>query len=171
MKLKGGAVPKSLKDVKLKISNSKEEKNNTIVNLFRSSKSFYLSRSHNKCPVEKLCQFCMVRSVIGRMNEEKGRQKIIPVELEAIRYENTEGKWSHLHQLLSKCMESNKELMKIMCPVFTCLSCNNVVSTENDMWIDLKQRTKNHDDSIYALLELKKKSLLEKHKEESHHSF
>ena len=135
----------------------------------RGTKSFSLCQSHTQCSVEEQCQFCLVRSVIKRINDAKGRQKIIPVELECIKYENIIGKWSHLHQLLKMCIERNKEFKTVICPEFSCLSCNSTVSTDNEIWIDLHQAK--NDETIYDLIEKMMNELREKHQKESRHSY
>ena len=76
-KLKGGAKEETPKQFV-----SKTDKYNTVLNLLRSSKLFEQFNNHEKCQVTDFCSFCLLRSLMLKINNTKGRKKIIPVEIE-----------------------------------------------------------------------------------------
>ena len=68
-RLRGGS-----KVEKMKKFASKTKEYNTVLNSLRSSKIFEQFNYHQKCPIEDACGFCLLRSVIFKVNSRKGRQ-------------------------------------------------------------------------------------------------
>ena len=103
LKLNGGGKT-------IKIFNSKNDNVNNSLHVLRSSKFFSLFKNHLKCPVTEECNFCLLRSCLLKINHEKGRNKIQPIEVECQR--NVIGNTSAdtCVALLQKAAESFKEL-------------------------------------------------------------
>ena len=58
-----------------------------LLAVLRSMSLFFNFPQHSKCPLSKkntrqnLCSFCLIRSLVVRINEDKGRKSLKPVEL------------------------------------------------------------------------------------------
>ena len=78
LKLRGGGR----ENVKVKkyISNTKDI--NLVLNSLRSSSMLASFTLHNKCPAKNFCKFCLLRSAIIKINLQKGKQLIKPLEVE-----------------------------------------------------------------------------------------
>ena len=123
---------------------------------------FLALENHPKCSSEEKCHFCLTRSVLIRINESKGRQTMIPVEMEAMDFSGMDRTWGFLHDTLNKCAQSNSHLKKCLKPVIKCLKCKTLISDGNiglSMFVDPDRRNQN----IVDLIESKLKSALELH--------
>jgi len=81
LKLRGGAQTPKKKEQPKEFSSTFEELN-TALNVLRSSTSILCLNNHHKCRISEFCDFCLLRSLIIKINSPKGRQRIIPVEVE-----------------------------------------------------------------------------------------
>ena len=116
-KLKGGA-----KEETIKRFISKTDQYNTVLNVLRSSKLFEQFNNHEKCRVADLCSFCLLRSLMFKINNPKGRKKIIPVEIE-IQFQSTDDQQPiscKLADILRKASSCNQEFKKSIC----IMNCN-----------------------------------------------
>ena len=85
LKLKGGA-----KHLKLKKFNSAYSNLNIALNLIRSSNILGQFNYHQKCLQSKGCSFCLLRSCLCKINMQKGRNSVVPVEIEVQKLETSE---------------------------------------------------------------------------------
>ena len=111
-KLRGGAKEETVKQFV-----SKTESYNTVLNLLRSSKLFEQFNNHIKCQVTDMCSFCLLRSSMFKINNPKGRRKIIPLEIE-IQLRTTSDQrsiTSILEEILDKASSSNQEFKNSIC--------------------------------------------------------
>ena len=111
-KLKGGAKKETIKQFI-----SKTDQYNTVLNILRSSKLFKQFNNHEKCQVGDLCSFCLLRSLMFKINNPKGRKKIIPVEIE-IQFQSTPDQQPIsciLADILDKASSCNQEFKNSVC--------------------------------------------------------
>ena len=80
LKLKGGA-----KQLKIKTFNPTHALNllrsTHALNLLRSTHIFGQFMNHQKCLQSENCYICLLRSCMFKINAEKGRNSVIPVEI------------------------------------------------------------------------------------------
>ena len=158
MKLKGGAG-QSKESFKVKQFVSKIEEYNAVLNLLRSSNLFEQFNSHNKCPVNNLCSFCLLRSLIYRVNSCKGRQTIVPVEVECQhgRQPKSLSKTTTLINILDRVITSSPDFKKAISPTW----CSKPSLPEEEFLIHLNDEGENRN--ISHLLKMKLDYLLQKH--------
>ena len=136
MKLKGGSR-KEKEALNVKKFTSETEEINLVSNLLRSSSMFEsLNEKHKKCAVSQFCNFCLLRSSIYRINLEKGRKAIKPVELECQSFNN--GNQSYIEVLknvLESSMESYSLFTNEIVPKWECTCCTNVLKSNNGEFI------------------------------------
>ena len=138
-KLKGGA-----KVEKIKKFSSKTDQFNTVLNCLRSCKVFEQFSNHGKCFVGNNCSFCLLRSLIFKINSTKGRQAIKPVELES--QENSENLQSSsllLEHVLENITLSYAPFHKAIHPVWMCRVCNEPIFREEGNFIQLNEEADN----------------------------
>ena len=103
LKLNGGAKT-------FKLFSSKNDILNKSLHTLRSSNFFSLFNNHAKCPVIEECKFCLLRSCLIKINQEKGRQKIQPVEIECQKDVSRNSSADTCVAVLQMAVESFKEL-------------------------------------------------------------
>merc|ERR1711954_123152 len=111
-KLKGGA-----KEERIKQFTSKNDKYNTVLNILRSSKLFEQFNNHEKCQVADFCSFCLLRSLMFKINNPKGRKTIVPIEIEfqLCPTSNQQPIISILEYILDKASSCNPEFKNSIC--------------------------------------------------------
>ena len=164
-KLKGGAC-QSKENFKLKQFVSKVEEYNSVLNFVRSSKVFEQFNTHIKCPVKNLCSFCLLRSLIYRINSSKGRQTIVPVEVECEygRKPKSISNSTTLINILDGALTSNPDFKKAISPIW----CSIHSLHEDDILIYLNVEEENRKIShlLDCLIKKKKSRILLQYYEE-----
>ena len=153
-RLRGGS-----KVEKMKKFASKTKEYNTVLNSLRSSKIFEQFNYHQKCPIEDACGFCLLRSVIFKVNSRKGRETMIPVELESqLGATSQKSPYLILKEVLEKCMSTNQDFKKAILQDWKCSRCNQSSLENDDQPMVLLGDTVD-DKKLNLLLKLKMESL------------
>ena len=116
LKLNGGANT-------IKLFNSKNDILNNALHILRSSNFLSLFNYHVKCPVTEECNFCLLRSCLIKINQEKGRKKIQPVEIECQKDVLRNSSAETCIAILQMATESFKELEKTVTSDWYCSIC------------------------------------------------
>ena len=162
LKLRGGAQTPKKKDHPKEFSSTFEELN-TALNVLRSSTSILCLKNHRKCRIGEFCDFCLLRSLIIKINSPKGRQRIIPVEVEC-HLERTDYPIFYigfLYEVLRKAFSANMEYEKEMCFVLRCNSCNEEITKDDDFALNLESDAENRN--VKHLLEVTIKKMWKYH--------
>ena len=85
LKLRGGGSRKQIPPKKIV---SGVEEINCALNCLRSVRSIQMENNHEKCDVSKNCSICLLRSCLSKINTNKGRKTIVPVEVESEHFLN-----------------------------------------------------------------------------------
>ena len=142
LKLKGGGT----ENLKVKRFTSESKAINTALNSFRSSSMLDSFGKHKKCPPGMFCNFCLLRSIILRINLPKGRQAIIPLEVECqsfITEKITE--IEVLSSVLENACNSFPAFADAIKPQWKCLCCKNTKSNDVETIITLDSAGKNRE--------------------------
>ena len=123
-RLKGGAKKEK---IKIKYFGSKEVKFNIILNLLRSSRLIDCFNKHNRCEPSLSCSFCLLRSLMNKINNPKGRQAVVPVEIECQPFSLQQPVSSLLDQLMIRVNASYPEFKNAMSPTLYCICCSTNV--------------------------------------------
>ena len=119
-RLRGGA-----KFDKVKKFVSRTTELNIVLNSLRSSRIYEQFNNHKKCSLEDTCGFCLLRSSMYKINNKKGRQTIIPIELESqLSFETQHSSFSIFEDVLKKAAASNQDFKKAISPRLMCKKCN-----------------------------------------------
>ena len=159
-RLKGGARKEK---IKIKYFESKMEKFNIVLNLLRSSKSMDSFNKHKKCEPSLLCSFCLLRSLMLKINNPKGRQAVIPVEIECQHFSLLQPVSSLLNQVIARVNASYPEFKNAISPTWYCTCCNTSVGFSDECFINLNHEIKNK--KLDELIGIKYNSLLKDHRE------
>ena len=138
LKLRGGGGQK----VKKYISDTKNI--NLVLNSLRSSSVLASLNAHNKCPAKSFCSFCLLRSVIFKINIQKGRQSIKPSEVECQLFKSIE--MTHINILkviLDNASQSYPSFSSIITPQWNCSCCTYVEGNNNESVMILDSEDKN----------------------------
>ena len=138
-KLKGGAKNEKKNDLKTKQFTSKIEAYNNALNLIRSSKAIEQFNNHHKCSVANFCSFCLLRSLMYKINTSKGRQFIVPVEVECQHglTSETRSNSTMLEQILENAFTANPAFKNAISPSWCCNICNHTLSQDEGMFVNL----------------------------------
>ena len=153
-RLRGGS-----KVEKIKKFVSKTNEYNTVLNSLRSSKIFEQFNFHEKCPIEDACGFCLLRSLIIKVNSKKGRETMIPVELESqLGAKSQKSPYLILKEVLEKCMSTNQDFKRSIKQHWKCSRCSQTsLENENQPMVLLGETQDNK--KLNFLLKLKMESL------------
>ena len=162
LKLKGGGM----ENLKVKRFTSDSKEINTALNSLRSSSMLDSFSKHKKCPPNMFCQFCLLRSIIFRINLPKGRQAIMPLEVEcqSIITENIT-ETEVLSSVLDNACNSFPAFADTIKPQWRCLCCQNMKSNDGKSIITLDSEAKNRE--ISDLLNTKYNTIKEEHLKEA----
>ena len=114
--------------------------------------------AHNKCPAKSFCSFCLLRSVIFKINIQKGRQSIKPSEVECQLFKSIE--MTHINILkviLDNASQSYPSFSSIITPQWNCSCCTYVEGNNNEIVIILDSEDKHR--RINHLVEAKYNSI------------
>ena len=159
MKLKDGGR-KEKEELKVKKFISKTGEINVVLNLLRSSAMFEsMNIKHEKCAVSQFCNFCLLRSSIYRINLQKGRQTLTPVELECQPFKSIDQSFvGVLENVLENAIMSCSSFKNEIIPQWECSCCTSLLkSSYIDFIIQLDNATT--DREISNLIEMKYNSL------------
>ena len=162
LKLKGGGT----ENLKVKRFTSESKSINTALNSFRSSSMLDSFGKHKKCPPGMFCNFCLLRSIILRINLPKGRQAIMPLEVECqsfITEKITE--IEVLSSVLENACNSFPAFADAIKPQWKCLCCKNTKSNDVESIITLDSAAKNRE--ISNLVKTKYNTIKEVYLEEA----
>merc|ERR1712096_268040 len=130
-KLKGGAPNRG----KVKSFKAEEEELNLLdcLNLLRSSNMCEQFKDHKKCAIKTSCNFCLLRSIIYKVNQEKGRQSFIPVEIQCQTFTNLKDKSiiEVLEAVLDNVSESLLDFEAAVFAKWHCSCCQQTVLKES----------------------------------------
>ena len=116
---------------------------------------------HKKCPINsELCNFCLLRSAVYKINSPKGRQAIIPQEVECQSFRTADIP-SLLQSLLNNANQSFPMFGDIIESKWTCSCCSKEVQTSVGNIIQLDNESPNRD--LNNLLKLKEDSIKYEH--------
>ena len=161
-RLRGGGAKKE--KIKIRYFESKMEEFNIILNLLRSSGSIDGFNKHTRCKPSLLCSFCLLRSLMFKIKNPKGRPAVIPVEIECQRFSSLQPVSSLLDQLMIKVIASYPDFKNAISPTWYCTCCSKNVDFGDGCFINLNQEIKNT--KLDDLIRIKFNSLLEDHREE-----
>ena len=120
LKLKGGGTD----NLKVKRFTSNINDINIALNALRSSCMFNSSGNHEKCSSKTFCNFCLLRSLVFKINMPKGRLLLQPVEAE---YQLNETDSMSIVEILEKFLnnasQSNLSFSNVIKPAWTCSCC------------------------------------------------
>ena len=160
-RLKGGAKKD---EIKIKYFGSKEENFNILLNFLRSSRLINCFNKHRRCEPSLLCSFCLLRSLMHKINNPKGRQAVMPVEIECQSFSLLQPVSSLCDLLMIRVITSYPEFKNAISPAFYCTCCSTNVGFEDGCLITLNHEIKNT--KIEDLIKIKFKWLLKDHIEE-----
>ena len=134
------------------------------MNALRSSCMFNSSGNHEKCASKTFCNFCLLRSLVFKINMPKGRLLLQPVEAE---YQLNETDSMSIVKLLEKFLnnasQSNVSFSNVIKPAWTCSCCRKQNSSTDGSIIHLDNVTESRE--INRLLKAKYRTLKEQHLE------
>ena len=107
---------------------------NNVMNVLRNCSPLKLSKGHKKCEVSSYCSFCLLRSSIIKINNLKGRQSLIPTEVE-LQISNKYGfdcEPKIMTTILQQACKSNHSLGRAMKTKLICSSCKDIVACSDD---------------------------------------
>ena len=125
LKLKGGAKP-----LKMKIFNSVHADLNTALNLLRSTNVLAQFMNHQKCLQSENCCFCLLRSCLFKINTQKGRNSIVPVEIEVQKLENCATPIAVCQSIVQNAAKSLKEFEIALKTKWSCSICSEELHDE-----------------------------------------
>ena len=165
MKLKGGGTEK----FKLKTFKSTNLAINSVLNALRSSSMFEPLNMHKKCPLtsDKWCNFCLLRSPISKINSPKGKQEIIPVEVEVQPISNEENLYQVLQTIFINAARSYSLFSSTFVPELKCSCCMKICSNTSEHIIELNNENTNRE--IGNLVQDKFDSIKDGHAKEAIH--
>ena len=116
LKLKGGGKD----DLKVKIFTSDNNNVNLALNALRSSSLMNSYSEHKKCAAKTFCNFCLLRSIVFKINMSAGRKAIQPVEAE-VQIQNPDMSIIEiLHSILNNTVQSEPTFLNGIKSVWTC---------------------------------------------------
>jgi len=95
---------------------------------------------HEKCAAKTFCNFCLLRSIVFKINMSAGRKSIQPVEAE-VQIQNPDMSIIEiLHSILNNTVQSEPSFLNGIKPLWTCTCCSeqssstegNIVYLDND---------------------------------------
>ena len=150
--------------VKKYISNTKDI--NLVLNSLRSSSMLASFTLHNKCPAKNFCKFCLLRSAIIKINLQKGKQLIKPLEVECKPFSAVGiTPIEVLKSVLDNASQSFPSFSGIITPQWSCSCCRNVEDNNAENIIILDNEATNR--KITHLVEAKYNSIKNKHLEQA----
>ena len=158
LKLKGGGTD----NLKVKRFTSDNNNVNLALNALRSSSLLNIYSEHKKCAAKTFCNFCLLRSIVFKINSSKGRQSLQPIEVEG-QLNNCDNLSviEILNRFIINSTQSVSSFLNAINPVWTCSCCRKENSNTDGSIIFLDNDAKNRE--ISNLLKLKYCSLKEKH--------
>ena len=154
-KLKGGA-----KSVKPKTFKAKDNVLNSALNFLRSTQLLYIFDTHQKCSLSENCSFCFLRSCISKINQIKGRQSIIPIEVEAQNLSTSLSSVPMICEIINSAAISQGNFKKAISSKWHCSCCLQDISHENIL-MELGECQQGND--IMDMIDQKFKELEEDH--------
>ena len=157
-KLKGGGKD----DLKVKRFTSDNNRVNLALNALRSSSMLNSYGEHGKCAAKTFCHFCLLRSIVFKINMSKGRQAIQPVEVEVNNTDNM-SIIEILQNIVNKAVQSEPSFSNVIKPLWTCTCCSKQSSNTEGNIVYLDNNAQNRE--ISNLLNIKYCSLKKEHLE------
>ena len=135
----------------------------------RSSSIFEPLNMHKKCPLtsDKWCNFCLLRSPISKINSPKGKQEIIPVEVEVQPISNEENPYQLLQTVIRNAARSYSLFSSTFVPELKCSCCMKICSNTSEHIIELNNENTNRE--IGNLVQEKFDNIKDVHAKESFH--
>ena len=140
LKLKGGGKD----NLKVKRFTSDNNNVNLALNALRSSSLLNIYSEHKKCAAKTLCNFCLLRSIVFKINSSKGRQSLQPVEVEG-QLNNCDNLSviEILNRFIINSTQSVSSFLNAINPVWTCSCCRKENSNTDGSIIFLDNDAKN----------------------------